>query len=802
MHFKQEFKQEFKHEGKPTYKHAYKLVLAVGIIISLIASYVRFSHERDRLEVEFNYHSQQLVTQLRTQMDIYSDEVIDLASLFDASTNVDYREFRTFSRPMMLQDGHQIHSTFYAPYITKQLLPPYLKAVRLALQQPNFNIFPVSDNQAYMPITYIEPSDGTLGFDIYNASLPYQSDIHLARDSGELVQTAPLSLIKNQLAGNKIRDSFVIRKAIYSTKQAPITQDQRRQQFLGVVGIAFNINGLLKPLINNNKASHLVLRISDIGSVYDQTQPTSVDTFYDAESSHANFWQNTPYKTKSRLIMAGRLWSVEVSPKSGLFASKVPLFVLLPLIFMLLLTLMLTLFVWRLTKEHCLALELAYNQINNDVLTDLLSREKIQSNLKLCIKIARIKKKQLGVLFIDLDHFKKINDTLGHQAGDELLKLVSQRLTNITSNKNHVGRLGGDEFLIIMEQTDANFPRLVKNHCRDIIDKLSTPYQVSHRSLTIGCSIGVAFYPDAGMDAGDLIKNADLAMYHAKTSGRSTYQVYTDAFGITFNKNVEVESQLRNAIGNNELHMVYQPKVDLRSLKIVGFEALIRWNNPALGVVGPDTFISVAEDSGQIVELGDWILSTVCQQIVSWLQAGYIVPKIAVNISPGQLCRTDFTFRLKSILKQYQLPPGSLDFELTEAILVQDKDTCLATLNKLKKIGITLSLDDFGTGYSSLSYLKRFPFDSVKIDRSFICDLNNDDNDVALTQAIIRMGHALGMEVIAEGVEDESQLAFLTENHCDTAQGYYFDRPLRVERVKQLLSRAPTKQTAEVFDCA
>jgi diguanylate cyclase (GGDEF)-like protein/PAS domain S-box-containing protein len=409
-----------------------------------------------------------------------------------------------------------------------------------------------------------------------------------------------------------------------------------------------------------------------------------------------------------------------------------------------------------------------------DSLTGLPNRNMFLGELDRSIARAARQGSEFAVCFIDLDRFKTINDTLGHDAGDELLKVMAGRLRAAVRKSDLVARLGGDEFVVLLEGGPG--PGLAA-----VADKLLAAIG---EQLTIGgChflvtgSIGVGLYPADGEDAATLLKHADAAMYLAKENGKNNVQFYTDELAGMAARQFELESALRLALVRDELVLHYQPKVDVQSNEIVGLEALVRWHHPLRGLVPPGEFIPLAEERGLIVPIGRWVVATACRQIRAWRDAGLATPPVAVNLSPRQFADHRLIEDFEAAMQAAGVQPADLEIELTESVLVADPERANAVLHRLHDMGVRIAIDDFGTGYSSLSYLKRFPAQTVKIDRSFIRGLPTDRDDTAITQAVIAMAHSLGLRVVAEGVETADQLGLLQRLHCDEVQGYLLGRP-------------------------
>lgn len=418
-----------------------------------------------------------------------------------------------------------------------------------------------------------------------------------------------------------------------------------------------------------------------------------------------------------------------------------------------------------------------------DSLTGLANRSQLNTHLKEMLTTVEETKEAFALLFLDLDRFKPINDTMGHPAGDLVLKDVAQRLSSSVKSKDLVCRMGGDEFTIALTpqpdaQTAADVALYVANR---ILEQLSQPYYVDKQEVFLSGSIGIAIYPQDGLSATELLKNADMAMYHAKDLGRNNVQFYKLSMNEKAKIQLEIENDLRHVLDRQELELYYQPQHAANTGVAVAAEALLRWNHPTKGLMTPNQFIPIMEDSGLIVSIGQWVLEQACQQFAEWHAQGLGLKRIAVNVSARQFHQKDFVGMVYNAIERTGIKANQLELELTESILIQDLEQTLNTLNSLRAMGVRIAIDDFGTGYSSLNYLKQFPVDSLKIDRTFIQNLPHNSDDAQITRTIIAMAHNLGMGVIAEGVETAEQLAFLQSTQCEEIQGYYFSRPLSAD---------------------
>lgn len=426
-----------------------------------------------------------------------------------------------------------------------------------------------------------------------------------------------------------------------------------------------------------------------------------------------------------------------------------------------------------------------------DSLTGLGNRVLFRERLEYAVARAKRNQSQIAILFIDLDRFKHINDTLGHDMGDSLLVEVSKRLTGCVRKEDTIARLGGDEFVVVLEElNDMNAAALVANK---IIDVLSAPCEIEQQQLYITPSIGITIYPNDNLDTNELLKNADTAMYLAKETGRNRYQFYTDDMNKESKNRLEIETKLRSALENDEFELHFQPKFDIKTEDMTGVEALIRWNHPELGMVPPLDFIPLAEETGLIIPIGEWVIKKSCEYLQQWKTQGFEPFRVAVNLSPTQFNNNEIVDFILDTLIEYNIKPKEFEVEITEGLLMEDTETTINLLNKLKAWGLHISIDDFGTGYCSLGYLKKFPIDTLKIDRSFVKDIMTEPDDAAIAEAIIGLGHSLNLSVTAEGVEDEDQLKFLRQHGCHEGQGYFYSKPLDADSLAEFMEKSQPK---------
>nr|WP_263323109.1 EAL domain-containing protein [Neobacillus sp. Marseille-Q6967] len=422
-----------------------------------------------------------------------------------------------------------------------------------------------------------------------------------------------------------------------------------------------------------------------------------------------------------------------------------------------------------------------------DYLTGLPNRRKFEGEMEKLITAKQAKDEKFALIYLDLDRFKFVNDTLGHSVGDDLLKKVSKRLTQHLRTDDHLARLGGDEFAIILN--NLSDPTETINIASQIMNDISRQFTVNDYQLHITTSIGIGFFPQDGRTANKLLANTDVALYRAKGAGKNNYQLYSPSMNMESFKLFALENDLRTAIQEEQFILHYQPRVDPKTWEIVGAEALIRWRHPDWGILYPNDFIPLAEETNLIIELGDWVIAEVCNQIRQWKEEGKKVVPVSVNVSAKRFLKDDLVTKLLTILKETDVEPQWLEFEITESSIIQNEEMSLSAIKVFKDLGIAISLDDFGTGFSSISYLKKFKVNYLKIDRSFIKGIRSCPDDEAIVKSLLYLARDLNMKVVAEGVETEEQLAFLLKHQCDFIQGYLFSKPVDVEVFNHLISK-------------
>ena len=425
------------------------------------------------------------------------------------------------------------------------------------------------------------------------------------------------------------------------------------------------------------------------------------------------------------------------------------------------------------------------HMVLHDPLTQLPNRLLLEDRIGQTVEACRRSGSRCAVMFVDLDRFKTVNDSLGHFYGDELLRAVAERLRSAVRAEDTVSRLGGDEFVVLLRHVQSEHDAVLV--ARKIVDVLGTPVQAQGQEVCVTSSVGVSFFPEHGGTAQALITNADAAMYHVKKSGRNGFQLFDPQMSTFFPDRLALENDLRKALERHELELFYQPKVDVLKGHTTGMEALVRWRHPVRGLIMPADFVPLAEETGLIIPLGHWVLREACRQNKAWQDRGLAPLRMAINISGAQLRHEDLADSVALALRETGLDPRYLEIEITESVVMQNASSAVVTLDRLSQMGIHLAVDDFGTGYSSLSYLKRFPLNTLKIDSSFIRDLSSDKNDAVIVRAIIALAHSLHLDVVAEGVEDDAQLGFLRSFGSDQYQGYLHSKPLPAADFERLL---------------
>jgi diguanylate cyclase (GGDEF)-like protein len=799
------------------------LPAALTLLVGLVATAIVFASvrhlESEKLSLDFDQRAAVRIAAVTRGFDDAVQLVRVINQLFVADEDhIGRAQFRSFTLPL-LERYPFIQAVNLHRLIRGSERASYEAAMRLDFpgfqltEMQDGNLLPAAVKDLHNVVDFIEPLQGNepaFGLDVSN-NVELRSALQRAVETDLPAATGMVRLAQ-------ARRGFLVLMPLYRKGAAHATPAQRRDAVIGDTGVVLKADGLVEKILAGNG----LLASSGIGiTVYagdgaDAAQMAFSDqgTRVGAAAFDLTRWLpiDDARTLRRRIDVAGKPWTIVVNARRGWSGVSYPGSIL-TLIGGILISLGAAAYIQALTlgsrrirtlvdqRTHQLSVanqlltedntarRLAESalkfQNNRDPLTGLANRNLLRDRLGLAIAQAARSAHPIWVLFVDLDRFKFINDSLGHLAGDELLKKVAERLQGALRETDTVARLGGDEFVLLLPEGNEN--PLSTVIVQRVMDAIAQPLSIEGHEFFLTCSIGVSSYPVDGEDVETLIKHADIAMYRAKQTGRNNFQFYTAKMNEQALERLRLEGDLRLALERDEFILHYQPQVDLRSGRIVGMEALIRWQHPALGMVPPGRFIGLAEETGLIVPIGAWVLRTACAQIKSWQDAGLGFLRVSVNLSARQFYQRDLLESIGEVLARTGLDPQYLEIELTESMVMTDVDSAVAILRGLKALGVQMSIDDFGTGYSSLSYLKRFPIDVLKIDQSFVRDITIDPDDAAIVTSIISLAHNLRLNVIAEGVETEAQLEYLRRHGCDEIQGYYFSRPVDAEAFAALV---------------
>jgi diguanylate cyclase (GGDEF)-like protein len=781
------------------------LVAVFALVIGLVCTAVLFVSirrlEQDKVELGFRQRANMRVLTVRQQLEQTVQVLKVLNQTFASFGTVSREQFHTFTQPLLQQHSYVQAFNFHR-IVSGEERTAY--ETRMRERYPDFVLtqlrdgkpVPATPGERYLVVDYLEPLGGNeaaLGLDV-SINRHLSDIVQRATDSGEAVSTELLTLAQG---GGKIR-GFLMVMPVYKHGAVLDSVAARRAAMIGDTAAVFDANRLMETILHENGMlddAAISIRVY-AGTGTEESKLVFRKGQEAAESLYPSLlpewiFHDHPQRILQEFDVAGRPWTMAISAPPVAFAvrhnASLAALVSGTLISFLLAALV-QMFASRSRRVHKLVeqrtAELEF-QANRDSLTGLANRNLLQDRLHQASAYAGRYANPFWVLFVDLDRFKFVNDTLGHRAGDQLLRVVARRLLHSVHETDTVARLSADEFVLVLPE-HLEEP-LAPAAIRRIMEAIAQPIVIDGHEFVMGSSIGVAVYPSDGGDADSLIKHAGIAMYRAKEVGRNNFQFYTPAMNEHAMERLRMEGDLRNALEREEFVLHYQPQVDLGTGKVIGVEALLRWHHPELGMVPPGRFIELAEEMGLIVPMGIWVLRTACRQSVEWQRAGLAPLRVAINLSARQFYQHDLVASIRSILDETGLPPHLLELELTESMMMNDVEHAVAILNKLKAIGVHLSIDDFGTGYSSLAYLKRFPIDLLKIDQSFVHDITVDSDDAAIVLSIISLAHSLRLKVIAEGVETAAQLAYLRQHGCDYMQGYYFSRALPGHECGRLL---------------
>lgn len=775
----------------PTLFRRYIAVLVIGLLGSVL-SVAAFLYERQQdhshLQQRFEFLTKERAARMQADIERALEILTSTGGFFDASDEVTRAEFGAFLRTH-LETHPEIHAIEWLPRVTADKRAAFeaaaraegLEGFRITERAAGESLVPATDRPDYFPVWFtmpLEPNLRALGFDAYSRA-NNRIVMDEARDTGTMLTTEAFALVQDP-GRNR---SVAVFRPVYRGGGIPATRLERRRHLQGFLVILVGAADLSAASRRQAPATGIDWILIDASASPENRllhfQPSRLRTEPVPPPSSGRL--SGPLVREIPLRIPGRAWSMQFTPSPQLHKLDHRSREWLMLAFGLALTTLLA--VYQGSRIHR-AVEVE-NLARRDYLTGLPNRALLAERLEHALTLADREARTLAVLFLDLDRFKHINDSMGHSVGDHLLKQVAQRLSVVVRREDTLVRMGGDEFVVLMEHF---------HHERDaalladkVIQSLADPLEVNGLPVYLTTSIGISLYPRDAHSAEALISNADAAMYRAKESGRNTYQFYTPELTRLAREQVTLVSDLKHALERQELELHYQPQVGIADGRIFGVEALLRWRHGAVGLIAPDRFIPLAEDTGLIVPIGEWVLREACGQAQRWLEAGLPLERISVNLAGPQIQRGNIVAVVEQILADSGLPPDKLELEVTESFVMGREDAAITTLRRLRRLGITIAVDDFGTGYSSLSRLKQLPIDRLKIDRSFVQDLPHDEDDTAIARAVIALGHSLGLRVVAEGVETAAQAQFLLDEGCLEAQGYYYSRPVPAAEVADLV---------------
>ncbi|MCY9879053.1 EAL domain-containing protein [Vibrio natriegens] len=763
--------------------------LVITITIIICNSYMVNKNFDNEYKLELA--SNKTVNAIEERLILYIEALNGLKSLYSASNEVSRNEFNAYVNGLRLNQRYPgFKSLAFVRLIHSEQKEEFEMTVRqdtsLSLNgYPDFKVKPGGERQEYIVVDFVEPMLGNeqvMGFDASSSPIRYDA-IKKARDSGLPRATGPLTLYQdyaNQQSG------FILYMPVFKSAELIKTVEQRQNNFIGAVLAAFRLEDLLKEVFSDEELNLLTLKIYDMNSLPLNSDGSyeGIGPIYDSHSLTPVLEDDlAPLRYSVEIEVAGRVWKLFFQARKSLIGNDI--YFIPKIVFGVGILMSLMLFgLFRFASSNHKAQEHIRYLAFHDALTGLPNRTFMEERISDAVTSARRNGCYFAILFLDLDRLKSVNDSLGHYFGDLLLNNVAHRLKSDLRESDTVARLGGDEFIIILNNIhDLDVVNIIASR---INKYMNLPFYIAEHKVTVSVSIGISVFPRDGEDTKDLIKYADIAMYHSKKMGRNRYHYFNLQMKEQEKNKLEVEEGLHEALINQQLEVFYQPKVDVNSNEMVSVEALIRWNHPIKGLIGPVDFIPIAEETDLILDIGDWVLLEACRQCKAFQKMQHIDSnlKVSVNISAKQL--DDESRLLSSVvlaLKESGLKAEYLELEITETMLMQNFDKVIETIKKLKSIGVTFSLDDFGTGYSSLSYLRLFPVNTVKVDRSFISNVTTSRESAAIVSAIISLAHNLGLNVVAEGIETLEQLKYLQQNKCKTYQGYLYSKPLPAEQL-------------------
>jgi len=768
------------------------VIVVAGISLTLIG----LGLERQRVAAQFSKHLAITATdeaaRIQRAVDTTVEIVESIGGLYDASDFVDRDEFRRFVQGPLAKHP-EIRALEWVPRVKardrakiESELAKVIRGRGIRARDARGQLVTAATRDEYLPVFYVEPllgNEAALGLDISSRKHTAET-IWKAADSASTVSTHAFTLVQ----GDGKRTGVVLYHPVYRQGRTPDTIENRRHELLGFAVAILEPRAVIESALLSFRPSGLDVLLLELDEEVERPlyfHPSRTRNKPVPPATVSEFRAALHHKVS--IAIPGTQWTLWFRPAPAFDqeyeSGQGWLIGLAGLLFTALTAMG---FHRRIRHAHEIL-----NLAHHDALTELPNRLFLNQRLQHALDRTRQEHNQLAVLFLDLDHFKHINDSLGHVVGDRLLQEVAGRLRGVLRKQDMVARMGGDEFILVAQ--DLHDARDAAQLAEKLLRVLAQPYQIQGQTFYLSASIGISLYPRDAGNVDTLIANADAAMYRAKTRGRNTFEFYVHELTAAATERVQLESGLRDALREGRIAPHFQPQVDLATGRIVGAEALARWLHPEQGNIEPERFIPLARETGLIPELGESILRQACRQARRWLDSGLALHSIAVNVAGEQLQRGNFAETVRNILDETGLPADKLELEVTEGFIMWQAEGSLDTLHALSQLGVTLSIDDFGTGYSSLAYLKRLPIDKLKIDQSFVRDLPNDEEDAAITRAVVAMARSLGLHVVAEGVETASQRDFLRGLGCEQAQGLYFGPPVAASNFPvEKMDRSPT----------
>lgn len=764
------------------------ILAALGVLLSGGAYQWAYQQEQERLFQRFEFLAKERAAVMQAAIDRALESLQAIGAFYAASQNVTREEFSVF-----LSDRLALHPDIHGIEWLPRVRDSERDRFEADARAEGFAGYEIKElgidgslirakrRLEYFPVYYAEPLEKNrraLGYDSYSRTTS-RPTMEQSRDTGHSLASAPFALVQDQEPAL----TTLLYQPVFSPGSKHQTVAERREGLFGYVVVLLRIPDLVNQAtagMDSDSLDWLLL---------DNSLPAGKQRLHFHPSRSRTGPINPPpgdiltghFSVDVPLQIPGREWHMAFAPAPEFFnqygASRDWLILWAGLAMTALLALYVGSRIRRIVETEHLA--------RRDYLTGLPNRALLAERLDHALAMAERDGSHLAVLFLDLDRFKHVNDSMGHSAGDKLLTQVADRLSRVLRKEDTLARMGGDEFVVVMEHIQHGRDAAVL--AEKLIQTLLQPISIGDVPIYLTTSIGISLYPRDATTAEGLVSDADAAMYRAKETGRNTFQFYTPELTKLAHEQVTLVSDLKHALERHELELHYQPQVTLADGKLFGVEALLRWRHTKSGLIMPDRFIPLAEETGLIIPIGAWVLQEACAQAKRWLDDGLPLQRISVNVAGPQLQRGDILKTVEQTLAATGLPPGMLEIEVTESFIMGKTESIISVLKNLRRLGVTIAVDDFGTGYSSLSRLKRLPIDRLKIDRSFVQDLPADEDDTAITRAIIALGRSLGLRIIAEGVETAPQAELLLREGCHEAQGYFYSRPVTAAAVPDLL---------------